>query len=286
MPRPSANKLVSIIMPVYNRATVVSKSIDSVLKQNHKGFELIIVDDGSTDALQQIVRPYRDKRITYIRYDDNRGVSYARNRGLGISKGDAICFLDSDDELLPNFLSEMLGTLICTESDIVSCTAKFPDGGTVPPTQLVTDYCNADDRFKYLLRGNIFPLPCLVFDAKMKNKLYFDESLRAYEDYAMLLELHSSSIDFFFLPKALVTVHRSSDGVNLRYKNIIETLIYIRRKYSSLISFDEEVDSNILKNIVGIERIAGRSLLFSRHFYILLLRGYFFKRFLKIWQNL
>jgi len=94
---------VSIIIPTYNRARFVTKAIDSVLAQTYTDYELIVVDDGSTDGTKEALQPYMN-RIRYI-YQENSGVSAARNRGIIEAKGKWIAFLDSDDEWLPDNLS-------------------------------------------------------------------------------------------------------------------------------------------------------------------------------------
>ncbi len=94
---------VSVIIPTYNRAEYVTQAIDSVLAQTYTDYEIIVVDDGSTDKTREVLEPYMDK-ITYI-YQENIGVSVARNRGIKAAKGDWIAFLDSDDEWLPGKLA-------------------------------------------------------------------------------------------------------------------------------------------------------------------------------------
>ena len=93
--------LVSIIMPVYNGEKYIKEAIDSVINQTYKNWELIIVNDGSKDNTERIVKSYDDKRIKYF-YQENKGVSAARNRALEVAKGKYITFLDSDDYLPPN----------------------------------------------------------------------------------------------------------------------------------------------------------------------------------------
>ena len=87
---------VSVIIPTYNRSSVLSRAIDSVLRQSDRDFELIVVDDGSTDNTKNLIEQYSDQ-ITYI-YQDNEGVSAARNLGLKHATGEWVAFLDSDDE--------------------------------------------------------------------------------------------------------------------------------------------------------------------------------------------
>ena len=101
--------LISIIVPVYNTESYLRNTIDSVLRQEYKNWELILVDDGSTDDSGRICDEYseRDSRIRVL-HKPNSGVSDTRNKGLEIAKGEWIFFLDSDDDLFPNSLSKML----------------------------------------------------------------------------------------------------------------------------------------------------------------------------------
>ena len=91
---------VSVIIPTYNRAYLIDRSIQSVLNQTYQDFELIVVDDGSTDNTEDIIRQFqeKDKRIKYIKYDKNKGGSAARNTGIKNSVRKYIAFQDSDDE--------------------------------------------------------------------------------------------------------------------------------------------------------------------------------------------
>ncbi|HTA61907.1 MAG TPA: glycosyltransferase [Bacteroidia bacterium] len=97
--------LFSIIIPTYNRASFIATTIQSVLNQTHPHFEIIVVDDGSTDNTEEVVKKIKDKRINYYQ-KKNEERAAARNYGISKAKGDYITFLDSDDILLPNHLDE------------------------------------------------------------------------------------------------------------------------------------------------------------------------------------
>lgn len=88
--------MISIVLPTHNRAHLISRAIESVVDQTYSNWELIIVDDGSTDSTKEIIDRYNDPRIKYI-YQDNQERSAARNRGIEEAAGEWICFLDSDD---------------------------------------------------------------------------------------------------------------------------------------------------------------------------------------------
>lgn len=100
----SKNPRVSVIIPTYNRAALLNQAIVSVLDQTFTDFELIVVDDGSTDDTPTVVSAFQDRRIRYV-YQDNAGRSAARNRGIELARGEYVAFLDSDDLYLPNKLA-------------------------------------------------------------------------------------------------------------------------------------------------------------------------------------
>lgn len=91
------NELVSVIMPSYNTAKFIDKSISSVLNQTYQNFEIIIVDDCSTDNTDEVVASIKDERIKYIKNEKNSGAAVSRNKALKEAKGRWIAFLDSDD---------------------------------------------------------------------------------------------------------------------------------------------------------------------------------------------
>jgi glycosyltransferase involved in cell wall biosynthesis len=116
------NSLVSVIIPTYNRANLVQRAIKSVLNQTYKNIEIIVVDDGSEDNTEEVVRAFNDERIKYIRNKENKGVAASRNIGLKFSKGEYITFLDSDDEFLPEKIEKQLKFLKQRgELDFVVC---------------------------------------------------------------------------------------------------------------------------------------------------------------------
>ena len=96
--------LISIVIPLYNKEKFIKNTINSVLRQSYKDFELVIVDDGSTDDSVNIVKSISDSRIRIIS-KQNEGVSKTRNRGIIEAKGEYIFFLDADDYLVPEALN-------------------------------------------------------------------------------------------------------------------------------------------------------------------------------------
>lgn len=99
MDKATADPAVSIVMPTHNRADYIGVAVDSVLGQTYTDWELVIVDDGSTDDTRAVVAQYlaRDPRIRYVRQEENRGIALSRNHGVAVSRGRYIAMLDSDD---------------------------------------------------------------------------------------------------------------------------------------------------------------------------------------------
>ncbi len=103
----NANSSITVVMPLYNNAKEVQRALGSVLHQTVSDFEVVVVNDGSTDGGDAIVRMINDRRIRIIN-QNNKGVSAARNRGVAEAKGDLIAFLDADDEWKPDFLETIM----------------------------------------------------------------------------------------------------------------------------------------------------------------------------------
>jgi glycosyltransferase involved in cell wall biosynthesis len=111
---------VSIVIPTYNRAQRLRRALDSVLAQDFRDFEVLVIDDGSTDDTASVVRSIDDARVKYVA-QDNGGPASARNRGVALASGSIITFLDSDDLVLPGWLGAMVAPFTVEGADIVCC---------------------------------------------------------------------------------------------------------------------------------------------------------------------
>ena len=115
------NDLVSIIMPSYNTAPYIRETIQSVLDQTYQNWELIIVDDCSTDNTDEVVASTKDERIRYLKNEKNSGAAVSRNRALREAKGRWIAFLDSDDYWETNMLEVMIKKPEESDFDVEQC---------------------------------------------------------------------------------------------------------------------------------------------------------------------
>lgn len=111
--------MISVIIPLYNKKESIATALNSVLAQTYQDFEVMVVDDGSTDDGAAVVEGYTDPRIRLIR-QANAGVSAARNKGIAEAKGEYVAFLDADDEWMPEFLEE----IVALQSEFPECKAQ------------------------------------------------------------------------------------------------------------------------------------------------------------------
>ena len=122
------NPKVSVIIPCYNGEKFIGEAIESVLNQTYQDFEIIIVDDGSTDNSKTVIEHYLDdKRVSYFQHQENRGIARTRNSGIKRAKGEYIAFLDNDDIWLSSKLEEQLALFSTSEVGLVCCGMLFFD---------------------------------------------------------------------------------------------------------------------------------------------------------------
>jgi len=131
MEKTGKNPLISVIIPTYNRGWIIKEAIDSVLAQEYINYELIVVDDGSTDDTHDILNSYQ-KNFLVLR-QNNKGVSAARNRGFAAASGRFIAFLDSDDIWLPQKLSQQVDFF--QSFPVKSGRSDLPDRGNMDQKQ-------------------------------------------------------------------------------------------------------------------------------------------------------
>jgi glycosyltransferase involved in cell wall biosynthesis len=186
--RLSNSPLVSVILPVYNRAWCIRQAVDSVLAQIYGSRELIVVDDGSTDGTGRLLQEYGGQ-VSVIR-QPNRGVSAARNRGVSAASGDFVAFLDSDDLWLPEKLARQTAffqdhpeTRICQTEEI-----WIRNGVRVNPR--LRHRKPSGDIFERSLELCLVSPSAVMIERRLLEQMGgFDESLPAAEDYDLWLRI-------------------------------------------------------------------------------------------------
>lgn len=182
--------MVSVVIPTYNRANVVSRAIRSVLSQTYSKLEILVVDDGSTDDTQAILSGFPE--IISIA-QQNRGVSAARNAGIAASKGELIAFLDSDDEWLPRKLERQAQLYSDKNPDFICHTNEIWVRGDKPVVQKNRHLKQGGFFFERALeRCLISPSAVMISRCLLDRVGWFDEELIAAEDYDLWLRITCS----------------------------------------------------------------------------------------------
>lgn len=197
----SSQQLVSIIIPCYNAESTLEKCLNSVLNQDYKNFEVIIINDGSTDSTSKIIEDFKskDERISAY-YQSNSGVSKARNFGISKSKGDYICFVDSDDWVERNYCSTLFNLIIENQADISIVDVLYED--EVGNSTFFVEYGDSEiviyDKQKalelLLEDKSIKSYPCAkLYKKELFSNISFPEHLEAFEDYYTLFKVFFSA---------------------------------------------------------------------------------------------
>jgi len=225
---------VSVIMPTYNRAYIIRDAIESALGQTYRDFELIVVDDGSSDNTREIVDQVAEGRIRYVWHDRNRGYSAACNTGIAAATGQAIGFLDSDDLWQPGYLARQVAFLLRhPELDAVFTDTEIR-GGTVIPSliglmkifpKLLNASCPGDEfsvnrRQMYLCLLEEVPIKPTALIAKrevFERVGGFDEEWPSGTDWDLFLRLsHFARFGYTHLP--LVVQRRTDDATHQKFR--------------------------------------------------------------------
>jgi len=222
---------ISIIIPTYNYAQYICEAIESVLNQTYKDFEIIVVDDGSTDNTKEVIKPYLNK-IKYI-YQQNSGPSAARNRGIKEAKGEYIAFLDADDiwlaqklELQIKFMEKekevgliFSDMILFNEKGIIKNSflkeKLFFNKLSIKPLSF-TEKVIYDNVFNALLQENFIPTNTVIVKKECFNKVgFFDKTLFSVEDRDMWLRIGLFyDIGFINSPLVLTRFHETNISAN------------------------------------------------------------------------
>jgi glycosyltransferase involved in cell wall biosynthesis len=236
--RVSLEPTVSIVIPTYNRATTIGRAIDSALAQTYRGFEIIVIDDGSTDETEQVLRRRHGPpgSVRYIRLP-HQNAATARNRGIRESRGTYIAFLDSDDEWLPEKLAKQVAIL---EHAPAMTGLVYCDMVRVDPSGRVRDFpapeLRPGETFNrrsqdYQWRG-IGIQSTLIRRECFDGDRYFDEAFFALCDLDLFVRL-ASAYDFLHLGEPLVRYH-AGPGISTDMAAMAAARERMLAKYESL----------------------------------------------------
>lgn len=231
--------LISIIIPCYNQGRYLSEAVESVLSQDYRDKEIIVVNDGSTDMTGEQAAAFGD-RITYIE-QTNKGVSAARNAGIAASRGDYIAYLDSDDVLLPESLSLRASFLDGRPDRDMVCgeALTFDENGITGLKSALAGMPACKDDFRWETVGYCATMSTVMLRRTCHDKAgLFDEHLRdAAEDWLMgvQLSLHCT-MAYLDRPLASYRIHRDSashaterinNGLRYALRKVVDSDIFM-----------------------------------------------------------
>ncbi len=224
----NTNPFFSVIVPAYNRAFIIDRCINSILAQEYVSFEIIVVDDGSTDNTKEVVCQYMDSRIYYF-FQENSGVSVARNKGSKLAKGDYLVFLDSDDYVNDIWLKDFFTVLQKNLTDVVICRSKITE-----------DFKNDSSSFlagTFAINKNVF------YDIGM-----YDEKLKFGENTELNWRINFNNCRIKTIENSNVTydVTYSEGGSNS--KNKVDFFYYVIEKHKEIIQKKKKMGSIIISN--------------------------------------
>ncbi len=261
------NHLVSIIMPVYNTQDYLSEAVGSVISQTDPDWELLIIDDGSTDESGAICDSFavKDKRIRVF-HKENGGVSSARNEGLKRVRGAYVSFLDSDDYFSPDYLKTMREMTVRSGGLPACCGfVEMTDGKEGEPCRsMPSKTVNTDDFLYEALIGNLsLPVCCCswIFPAEAAVKNTFDESIRFGEDTLYTCRLLSAfnQVCYDPLPLYYYRIEREGNTATeksfMKYSSRYEALRKIRSVFDGRFPRSAQV---VVKNMVENAAFATR----------------------------
>ena len=225
------NPLISIILPVYNRPIVVN-TIKSVLNQTYSDFELIIIDNASTDSTVSEIRKINDERIKLYVNEVNKGQTFSLNRGLGLAKGKYIARIDSDDLMYPNRIEEQVAFLESHDSYVIcgSWITLFSDDDK---EKGVLPYCKEDDNIKFISTFLCpFAHPAVMFrrDVIEKYNVRYDETLRMAEDYDMWIRILKYGKGFN-IDKPLIYYRQGTNNDSYKYHMDMKKETFVVMEY-------------------------------------------------------
>lgn len=269
------NPTVSIIIPTYNRSRLLARAVKSVLNQTYQNFELIIVDDGSTDDTREIVAGFNDKRIRYVRHEENKGEAAARNTGIKAARGGYIAYQDSDDEWLPEKLAKQMKLLEDASPEVGVIYTGFWKTENHKRTYVPFSWVSRKngDIHKELLKGNFIGSPAVLIKKECFNKVgLFDENLRNLVDWEMWIRI-SKHYHFRCVDEPLVIAHYDLDNVSDNPGSLIDALVLVLEKNRCELEPEKKLLAKHWMNI-GNLLVAKGEVKKGRHYIVSALRLY------------
>lgn len=183
--------LVTVLLPVYNAERYLREAIGSVLQQTFTDFELLAINDGSTDSSEAIVLSFGDERIRYISNKGNKGLIYTLNRGIELARGQYIARMDGDDICHPQRLEKQVAYLQQSSVALVASTVEMisENGSPLPPWKDDRQHTTPQSIRAFLLRDNCIAHPSIMARTEVMREYRYQSDQKEAEDYDLWLRL-------------------------------------------------------------------------------------------------
>ncbi|MDB5258748.1 MAG: tuaG [Chitinophagaceae bacterium] len=264
--------LFSIVIPTYNRAAFVKKAVDSVIAQTCSDWELIVVDDASTDHTMDVLNSYADPRIRIVRNTLNLERSASRNKGIEAARGEYICFLDSDDYYFPQHLEilrhevELLNHPVA----LIHTNVSVRDISDHELRQINYSYSSIRSKTEWVLSNHIQPNAVAIHHSIL-NRFRFDTTLSINEDVYLFAQI-AAAFPILHIPELTVAwVHHLSNTTKLIHDYISPQLLATRKIFndSSILvpqSFKKNKYFELYSQLVYFYASNKKSILSGRYF--------------------
>lgn len=242
--------LISVILPVYNSADYIKASVESILKQTYPHFELIIINDGSTDQSEVILKSFTDSRIRFVS-QANQGLSKTLNTGISLSHGELIARQDSDDISKPERFEEQVRFLNAhQEVMLLGTRATIIDGSGKPTTKAHTHPTSSAELKTDLLFNNPFVHSSVMFRKSIlqKSGMYISSD-QLFEDYH-LWSVIAGFGEIANLPQQLLEYREVGSGISQTTSNY--RLRVFHQSFQNCLPYVEKNEEQSLKNIIAI----------------------------------
>ncbi|MBW2991795.1 glycosyltransferase family 2 protein [Candidatus Woesearchaeota archaeon] len=259
--------LISVVIPTYNRAEMVIKAVESVLKQNYENFELLVCDDGSTDDTEKLIRCVKDDRIKYLKQENKGSAGVTRNLGIKNAKGELIAFLDDDDSWQPEHLKScaeffelypeagMMYTQTNNVFESENVEIKY-EKIEVPYIEKIKDFrLYTKPMFdEFLMRGLRIPPSCVVVKKEVFDKIgNFDENVYHCDDLEMWLRI-SNKYRIGIVRRKTVNylIHSKSMSGSISEEKISQNRLKMWKSVSEKCDLNEEQKQFIKEKLTKI----------------------------------
>jgi len=244
--------MVSVVIPAYNRAGTIIRSVQSVLNQTYDDLEVIVVDDCSDDNLEDVLKELANPKVRYVRLDSRSGACVARNRGVQESRGEYIAFQDSDDEWTNDKLAIQLKAMSDNNADVCFCRVRRHYIGENAKVILWPESISMESCFMdhiTLRRKSYVSTQTIVAKGQVFDEILFDPAVKKSQDYDWMIRA-SEKFSVYYVAEPLVEQYLQPDSISLSgYGRFVESRQYFLEKYRDLCEEDPQFKLHLLKQL-------------------------------------